>query len=51
MKKGRNLTLAQKKYLQSLKMDPANWLIVKKQDDFWLLKHRYLNQTKEVLAP
>lgn len=51
MKKGRNLTLAQKKYLQSLKMEPANWLIVKKQDDIWLLKHRYSIQTKEVLAP
>lgn len=51
MKRGRNLTLAQKKYLQSLNINPDNWLISKKQDEKWLLQHRYLNQTKEVLAP
>lgn len=52
MKNGKKLTLAQRKYLDSIGLQSSEWLIVKKTNEVWLLAHRYVqSQTKEIIAP
>lgn len=51
MKNGKRLTVAQRKYLQSLNINSENWLISKCTSEKWELAHRYTSQTKEVPAP
>lgn len=51
MKNGKKLTLAQRKYLDSIGLQSADWLLVKKQTEMWTLSHRYTGQAKEVYAP
>ena len=51
MKNGKRLTVAQRKYLQSLKIIAENWLISKCTPEEWELIHRYTDQVKIVPAP
>lgn len=51
MKNGKRLTIAQHRYLQSMKISSENWLISKCTSDEWELVHRYTGQVKVVPAP
>jgi len=51
MKRGRKLTVAERSYLEANKFNVADWMISKKESDVWTLVHRYVKQTKQVLAP
>ena len=51
MKNGKKLTLAQRKYLDSIGLQSSEWLIAKKEQDVWTLAHRFTGQAKEVYAP
>jgi len=51
MKRGRKLTAAERTYLESTKLNSRNWMIAKKESHVWTLVHRYVKQTKQVLAP
>lgn len=51
MKNGKKLTLAQRKYLDSIGFKSSDWLLVKKQTEIWTLAHRFTGRAKEVYAP
>ncbi|MGN7116071.1 DUF6906 family protein [Lysinibacillus odysseyi] len=51
MKRPRKLTVAERQYLQSMKLAAENWLISKKMSDEWVLVHRMTDITKMVPAP
>ena len=51
MKRPRKLSVAERQYLQSMKLASENWLISKRTSDEWLLVHRLTNHTKLVPAP
>lgn len=51
MKRPRKLTVAERQYLQSMKLAAENWLISKKMSDEWVLVHRLTDITKTVPAP
>lgn len=51
MKQGKKLTLAQRKYLDSIGLQSSEWLLVKKLQDIWTLEHRLTGQAKDVYAP
>ncbi|MGN7114941.1 DUF6906 family protein [Lysinibacillus odysseyi] len=51
MKRPRKLSVAERQYLQSMKLAAENWLISKKMSDEWVLVHRMTDITKTVPAP
>lgn len=51
MKQGKKLTLAQRKYLDSIGLQSSEWLLVKKLQEVWTLEHRLTGQAKEIYAP
>lgn len=51
MKRPRKLTVAERQYLQSMKLAAENLLISKKMSDEWVLVHRMTDITKTVPAP
>lgn len=51
MKQGRRLSAEERKYVNSLGLDSSIWMIAKKKTDIWVLVHRYVKQSKEILAP
>lgn len=51
MKNGKKLTLAQRKYLDSIGLQSSEWLLVKKLQDIWTLEHRFTGQAEDVYAP
>ena len=51
MKNGKRLSVAERKYLASLKVEAQNWLICKKTSEQWTSVHKYCGQIKTVLAP
>lgn len=52
MKQGKNPTVAERKHIESYKLNSGDWLISKKQSDIWTLIHRYVpNNKKEIDAP
>ena len=50
MKNGKKPTVAERKYLQSIKLN-SDWLISKKTSENWLLVHKLTGQVKEIPAP
>lgn len=48
MKNGKRLSAQQRKHVESLGMNSADWLIAKKLEDIWTLVHRQTGQSKEV---
>ncbi|BDH62347.1 hypothetical protein MTP04_24770 [Lysinibacillus sp. PLM2] len=50
MKNGKNPTVAERRYLQSINLN-SDWLISKKTSEFWLLVHKHTGQVREILAP
>lgn len=51
MKRPRKLTVAERRYLQSMKIAAENWLISKRTSEEWLLVHKLTDITKTVPAP
>lgn len=51
MKNGKRLTVAQRKYLESMNLHSENWLISKCTSEEWELMHRYTGQPKVIPAP
>lgn len=51
MKRPRKLSVAERKYLQSMKIVADNWMISKKTSERWLLVHKFTDITKMVPAP
>ncbi|WCH46412.1 DUF6906 family protein [Lysinibacillus sp. OF-1] len=51
MKQGHNLTRKQKMHIASLRLNPDNWLICKKQVESWLIVHRFTGRTRVIPAP
>ena len=49
MKHGKNPTREQRKLLQSRKLDPAMWFVVKDTPERMELAHRYSDKTKRVI--
>ncbi|NLE26506.1 MAG: hypothetical protein GX625_14405 [Clostridiaceae bacterium] len=48
MKHGRNLTLKQKEILQTVGLNPSNWLLVKNPPDKLVLVHREKGTLTEI---
>ena len=51
MKNGKRLTAAQRKYLETLKLNSGSWFITKKTSEEWHLVHRETGRAKEIPAP
>ena len=51
MKRPRNLTVAERRYLQSMKIAAENWMISKRTSEEWLLVHKLTDITRTVPAP
>lgn len=49
MKHGKNPTREQRKLLQSRKLDPAMWFVVKDTPERMELVHRYSDKTKRII--
>lgn len=49
MKHGKKPTVAQRKFLQSKKLDPAMWLIVKDNPREMVLVHRHFDNTIKII--
>lgn len=50
MKNGKRPTVAQKKFMTSWKLNPADWLVVKDTPDEMVLVHRYCSTTTKRIA-
>ena len=46
MKHGKKPTVRQKKYLQSIRLDPDNWLVSEDNRDKLVLIHRFTDQVR-----
>lgn len=51
MKNGKRLTVAQRKYLESINFPSEDWLISKKTIEKWVLVHKLTGQVRQILAP
>lgn len=51
MKRGRNLTVNECNYIKSFHLNPANWLISKKQVEEWTIVHRLTGKPRVIPAP
>ena len=51
MKRPRKLTVAERQYIESMKIAAENWMISKRTSDEWLLVHKLAGVTKTVPAP
>ena len=40
MKQGKRPTLAQRKHIQSFRMNPENWLVVRDNIEVFVIRHR-----------
>ena len=48
MKNGKRPTVAQKKYLKALGLNPENWLIVKNEPSRMVIVHRHSGELREI---
>jgi hypothetical protein len=48
MKHGKNPTVKQMKYMQSLGLDPENWLVSQDTPTKMILSHRYTGRPKTI---
>lgn len=49
MKHGKNPTLAQKKFIQSMRLNPDNWFVVKDTPTEMVLVHKHFdNKTRTI---
>lgn len=48
MKQGKRLTVAQKKHLEGMGLQPESWLICKNVKGVWTLEHKQSFELKEV---
>lgn len=49
MKQGKNPTRRQKIFLQKKRLNPADWLVVKDDNEVMVLQHRHFDSTKKVI--
>ena len=50
MKRGRKLTVAERNHVRENVSKVENWLISKKESNFWLIIHRATGQDRKILA-
>lgn len=48
MKQATKPTVAQRKYIQSFRLNPANWLVVRDNNDEFLIRHRLSDKEKKL---
>ena len=48
MKHGRKPTVAQRKYIQSFRLNPENWLVVRDNNDEFVIRHRLSDKEKKL---
>ena len=48
-KQGKNPTRRQKIFLQKKRLNPADWLVVKDDNEVMVLQHRHFDSTKKVI--
>lgn len=46
--RGKRLTLKEKKYLASIELDPAEWLMYRKNESGWTILNRETKQIKKI---
>lgn len=51
MKNGKNLTVSQRQHLQSLGLDPNDWLLSKKTNVEWVIVERSSGNAQVIPAP
>ena len=51
MKQPRNLKVAERKHISKSIANVQDWQISKKQNDMWVIVHRFTGRVREVLAP
>lgn len=49
MKHGKKPTYSQRKFLESLRLNPADWLVVKDTPQEMVLVHRYSKRTTKTI--
>ena len=48
MKHGRNPTVAQRKYINSFRLNPENWLVVRDNQEEFIIRHRLSDKEKKL---
>lgn len=48
MKHGKKPTVAQRKYIQSFRLNPENWLVVRDNNDEFVIRHRLSGKEKKL---
>ena len=48
MKHGKRLTVKQKRLLQSLKLNPENWLVCKNDSKVMIIEHRHTGTHRQI---
>ena len=48
MKHGKRPTVAQRKYIQSSRLNPENWLVVKDTPEEFVIRHRLSDKEKRL---
>lgn len=48
MKHGKRPTVAQRKYIQSFRLNPANWLVVRDNNEEFVIRHRLSDKEKKL---
>lgn len=51
MKNGKRLKVSERLYLESINLNPEEWLISKKTSEFWLIIHRMNGQVEKIPVP
>lgn len=51
MKNGKRLTKKEKIHISTYKLNPENWLMVKKMSDMWIIVNKISNKTRQIPAP
>ena len=46
MKQGKRPTVAQRKYIQSFRLNAENWLVVRDNNDEFVIRHRLSDKEK-----
>ena len=48
MKHGKRPTVAQRRYIQSFRLNPENWLVVRDNNDEFIIRHRLSDKEKKL---
>lgn len=48
MKQGKRPTVAQRKYIQRFRLNPENWLVVRDNNEEFIIRHRLSDKEKRL---